>query len=97
MSNRKKKEAPWRSSKTKDLLQSDIHNKLIDADTNARDAFFQRPEYAETSWKQFPQHLRAARKYTTAEEERAKADKIFFHSTNNCQQLLQSIKNGISC
>ena len=78
MSNTKKKEVPWRSSKTKDLLQANIHNRLIEAETNPRDAFFERPEYAKTSWKQFPQRLRAAKKYVTAEEDRASADKALF-------------------
>ena len=62
MTSKKKKEPKWLHSKAKKLLLQDCSGAIpLDIESMApKDAYLQRPEFAEFGYVNFPSHLRAA-------------------------------------
>ena len=78
---RKKKASPWKASEAKKILMKDLRSGLIpldSADMAPRDAFQQRPEFAEfdSCYENFARRLRAARKQIREKNSHASLDGV---------------------
>ena len=75
---RKAREPNWQKSDAKKLLLQDLRSGEIPLDSESmtpRDAFFQRPEFAEFGgYENFPSRLRSARQHIACKNDRAASD-----------------------
>jgi hypothetical protein len=82
MTPRKKKESNWQNSEAKKLLLQDLHTGAIPLDGDLmtpRDAYRQRPEFAEfDGYANFPSRLRGARQQVARLQNRAASDSAAF-------------------